>query len=111
MVLPNKKSFSILTPEKSIKDAIRNVCAGMADDLRSYQVVLFGSRATGAARERSDFDIGVLGDSPLPLKTFYKMENLFDEIETLYKIDWVDLTQASAEFRREALKKTEVLYG
>jgi predicted nucleotidyltransferase len=94
-----------------ITEEIRKVCARKAVDLRGYRVVLFGSRAAGDARDRSDFDIGVLGDAPLPLKTFYEMEDRFDGIETLYRIDWVDLNRVSPEFRREALKKTETLYG
>ena len=61
-----------MIPEKSIKEEIRKVCARMEADLRGYRVVLFGSRTAGAARERSDFDVGVWGDTPLPLATFYK---------------------------------------
>jgi len=97
--------------EKRIRQELRNVCDCMKDDLRGYRVVLFGSRATGNARERSDFDVGILGYAPLPLKTFYQLENLFEEIETLYRIDLVDLNRVSSEFHREALKKTEALYG
>jgi predicted nucleotidyltransferase len=100
-------NFKDLTPIKKIIEA----CESMADELRDHRVILFGSRASGDARERSDFDIGVLGDRPLPLKTFYRLEDLFDEIDTLYRIDWVDLNRVSPEFRREALKKAEVLYG
>jgi len=100
-----------MTPQKTIIEEIRKVCNRKAVDLRGYRVVLFGSRAAGEARERSDFDIAVLGDAPLPLKTFYEMEDLFEGIETLYRIDWVDLNRVSPEFRREALKKTETLYG
>jgi predicted nucleotidyltransferase len=100
-----------MTPEKRIKEEIRKVCDRMEDDLRGYRVVLFGSRTAGTARDRSDFDVGVMGDTPLPLATFYKMEDLFDEIPTLYRIDWVDLNRVSPEFRREALKQTEVLCG
>ena len=47
-----------------ITEEIRKVCARMAVDLRGYRVVLFGSRAAGDARDRSDFDVGVLGDAP-----------------------------------------------
>jgi predicted nucleotidyltransferase len=100
-----------MTPEKRIKEEIRNICALMEADLRGYRVVLFGSRTAGGARDRSDFDVGVVGDTPLPLATFYKMEDLFEEIPTLYRIDWVDLNRVSPEFRREALKQTEVLCG
>ena len=103
--------LSPMTPEKRIKEEIRKVCARMKEDLAGYRVVLFGSRVAGVARERSDFDVGVLGDRPLPLATFYKMEDLFDEIDTLYRIDWVDLNRVSPEFRREALKHMELLCG
>jgi predicted nucleotidyltransferase len=105
----NKQVITMNTVK--IKEEIRNTCTKMAGELTGYRIVLFGSRATGKARDRSDFDIGVLGDIPLPLKTFYKMEDSFDEIETLYRIDLVDLNRVSPEFRREALKKTETLYG
>lgn len=97
--------------ENRIKDEIRQACARMAGELKGYRIVLFGSRAAGTARDRSDFDVGVLGDSPLPLKTFYAMEDRLDEIETLHRIDLVDFSRVSPEFRREALKKTETLYG
>jgi predicted nucleotidyltransferase len=100
-----------LTPEERIKEEIRKVCARMKADLCGYQVVLFGSRRAGVARDRSDFDVGVLGDTPLPLTIFYKMEDLFEQIPTLYRIDWVDLNRVSPEFRREALKQAEVLCG
>ena len=70
-----------------------------------------GSRTARSARDRSDFDVGVLGDTPLPLATFYKMEDLFEEIPTLYRIDWDDLNRVSPEFRRAALKHAEVLCG
>ena len=97
--------------EKRIKQELRKACDRMRDDLRGYRVVLFGSRAAGSARERSDFDVGILGSTPLPLKAFYHLGNLFDEIETLHQINLVDLNRVSSGFRREALKKTEVLYG
>ncbi|MCK9364911.1 MAG: nucleotidyltransferase domain-containing protein [Syntrophales bacterium] len=63
-----------------IKEEIRNTCIQMAGDLHGYRIVLFGSRATGKARDRSDFDIGVLGDIPRPLKTFYEMKDRFEGI-------------------------------
>jgi predicted nucleotidyltransferase len=102
-----------LTPKMTmyISEEIRKVCARMEADLRGYRVVLFGSRVSGGASDRSDFDIGIFGEAPLPIKTFYEMEELFDEIPTLYRIDWVDLNRVSPGFRQEAMKHTEVLYG
>lgn len=78
--------------------------------LRGHRVVLFGSRANGMARERSDFDIGVDGDSPLPLTSFYAIADQLDKIRTLYRIDWVDLRRTSETFRQEALTFSKMLY-
>ena len=94
-----------------VKEEIRKVCARMEADLRGYRVVLFGSRVSGGATDRSDFDIGILGEAPLPLSTFYKMEELIEEIPTLYRIDWVDLNRVSPGFLNEAMKHKEILYG
>ncbi len=94
-----------------VKEEIRKVCARMEADLRGYRVVLFGSRVSGGASDRSDFDIGIFGEVPLPIRIFYEMEELFEEIPTLYRIDWVDLNRVSPGFRHEAMKHMEVLYG
>jgi predicted nucleotidyltransferase len=95
----------------NVREEIRKICVRMDADLRGYQVVLFGSRVAGGAAERSDFDIGIFGEAPLPLSTFYKMEELIEEIPTLYCIDWVDLNRVSPGFLNEAMKHTELLYG
>lgn len=94
-----------------IKEEIRKICVRMDVDLRGYQVVLFGSRVSGGAADRSDFDIGIFGAAPLPLSTFFKMEELIEEIPTLYRIDWVDLNRVSPGFLNEAMKHKELLYG
>jgi len=93
-----------------VKQAIIKELYTLGDALEGYRVFLFGSRATDNARSRSDFDIGVMGTQAMPLKLFYHIEDQFDKIETLYTIDWVDLTQTSPSFREEALKQVEVLY-
>jgi len=89
---------------------IRAVLTASADLLRGHSVVLFGSRATGTAAERSDFDIGVNGKVPLPLTAFYAIADKLESLRTLYRIDWVDLCRTSDVFRAEALKCSTVLY-
>ena len=83
----------------------------LSPQLQGYKVVLFGSRAAGRAAPRSDFDLGVLGAGPLPLKVFYQIEDKLEALPSLYKIDWVDLNRASDDFRQRALEHVEVLYG
>ncbi|HAZ61073.1 MAG TPA: nucleotidyltransferase domain-containing protein [Gammaproteobacteria bacterium] len=68
-----------------------------------------GNRS-GKARPRSDFDLGVLGEHPLPLKAFYELEDRLEALPTLYRIDWVDLNRAGDEFRAQAMAHAEILY-
>jgi predicted nucleotidyltransferase len=79
--------------------------------LAGRRVVLFGSRARGKARERSDFDIGVDGALPMPFADYYAIEDKLDALPTLYRIDWVDLARAGEKFRRRALQDAKVIYG
>ena len=81
-----------------------------SDRLHGHKVVLFGSRARGGAKPRSDFDLGVVGDSPLSLEDFFALEDLLDELPTLYCIDWVDFSRAGDAFRARALQAVKVLY-
>lgn len=87
-----------------VKQMIRSELANAAPLLRGYKVLLFGSRARGTARPQSDFDLGVVGDSPLPLTVFYAIEDRLEALPTLHRIDWVDLNRASAEFRERAAR-------
>src|SRR3989338_5362616 len=87
--------------EKSIRKEVKR--------FKGYRVFLFGSRALGTARPRSDFDIGILGSQPLPISDFYHLEDKLDELPTLYRIDLVDIYKTSPEFRAEALKQTTPL--
>ena len=97
--------------EQEVKKEIKLVFQQVGAELTGYQIVLFGSRASGTARERSDFDVGVWGQQCLPLKIFYKIQDLLDNIETLYSIDWLDFNETTEKFRSEAMKTIEVLYG
>lgn len=96
--------------EVEVKGLIQHRLRQMAKLLGNRKVYLFGSRASGKARSRSDFDIGVFGDEPLPLRDFYAVEEALDELPTLYRIDWVDLNRASVAFRERAIISAEVLY-
>ena len=81
-----------------------------ASRLGRRKVFLFGSRALGKAKDRSDFDVGVIGDEPMPLEDFYAVEDLIEALPTLYRVDWVDLARVSQRFRTTALEHAEILY-
>jgi predicted nucleotidyltransferase len=97
--------------QTEIKTLIADVMRRNADILRGHRVFLFGSRATGGARTHSDFDVGVVGEEPLPLKDFYAIEDQLDELPTLYKIDWVDFNRVSPRFKERAMQQVEMIHG
>lgn len=77
------KCFSMLT------DAMR----ANADRPSGHKVVLLGSRSRGNAKLRSDADLGVFGDTRLPLVNFFAIEDMLDELPTRYRIDSVDFPE------------------
>lgn len=54
--------------------------------------------------------MGIVGNRPISVRTFYEIDDLLESIETLYEIDFVDLNRASPALRREALEAVEPLY-
>lgn len=97
--------------EREIRNMITEVMKRNASLLHGHRVFLFGSRATGNAGRHSDFDVGVLGNEPLPLNDFFVIEDQLDDLPTLYKIDWVDFNRASPRFRERAMQQVERLHG
>lgn len=98
------------TREEEIFTMLRDLFHAARERLVGHRVVLFGSRARGDAKPLSDFDIGVIGETPLPLEDYYVLEDQLENLPTLYRIDWVDLAQVSEKFRQEALTNVEVIY-
>ncbi len=100
-----------MSREEVILEAISKGLEGFADQLAGHTVVLFGSRARRNHDEKSDFDLGVYGQDPLPLKVFYAIGDYLDNLPTLYRIDWVDLNRADTALREAALRNSVVVYG
>jgi predicted nucleotidyltransferase len=96
--------------EAEILQMLKDLFANRRADLDKHRVLLFGSRARGSAKQRSDFDLAVDGDGPLPLKSFFEIAEALEDLPTLYSFDWVDLTRVNSRFREEALKSAKVIY-
>jgi predicted nucleotidyltransferase len=76
--------------------------------LNEYSVFVYGSRAGDQFKAYSDLDIGVLGETSLPLDTLFKIKNLLRDSTIPYKVDLVDFKNVSGEFKRIAMKKIQV---
>jgi len=100
-----------MTKEKKIKKEIINIIRSEKEHLSGFKVFFFGSRVKNMPKKRSDFDIGISGNSNVHLETFFRLEEKLESINTLYKIDLVDFNNVSDTFRNEAMKNMEVILG
>lgn len=83
-------------------DLVRRIVFRYADAERNRPVI-FGSRATGAAKRYSDLDIGFLGE-PLAWGRLGAMSADFDDSSLPYVVDLVNLVRAGDRFTNVALE-------
>jgi len=95
-------------PVEKLKNEILAI-VGEYLDLNSYRVFFFGSRVTGKNTKYSDIDIGVEGPKPVSVGILAKIREDMENLPLLYKIDVVDFTKVSADFRDVALQHIEEL--
>lgn len=62
-------------------------------------VWLFGSRARGDAGPASDLDVAVSAAEPLPAGVLAHLREALDESRVPFRVDVVDLAEASPEYR------------
>ena len=70
-----------MTADEVIKE-VAELCRSFG----AKKVILYGSRAMGNARERSDIDIAVAG-----VKDFDLLREKVDDLPTLFTVDLLDL--------------------
>lgn len=95
-----------------IIQAVRNILLqkGLITKLEGYKVLLYGSRANNTNKQKSDIDIGILGQKELPAKVFFEIEDALESLPTLLKFDLVDLQGTSKDFQSNILKNTQIIY-
>ncbi len=91
---------SIKTLIKLIEDAVKE---------KGVSVYLFGSRATGRASYNSDIDIGIIYKGKNSDKLITLLKEKIENSNIPYKVDVVDLSQVSEEFR-EKVKEGKLLW-
>ena len=89
-----KKTLKVL--ESMVKDAFKD---------SEVKIVLFGSRARGDYVKSSDIDIGILPRDKINKKKLVLLREKVENSNVPYKVDVVDLSQASKEFTEKALRE------
>lgn len=95
-------------PIDALRDGIVTIVSRYLD-LRNYRIFFFGSRVAGKGGDRSDIDVGVEGDSPIPFHIMYRIRDEIDTLPTMYTIEIVDFQRVSQDFRHVALQHVEPL--
>ena len=86
---------------------IQNQIRKFAKDCVLDKVILFGSRARGTNRERSDIDLAVSGENVL------RFEELLEErADTLLSFDVINLDEIASDKLRESIaREGQLLYA
>ncbi|MBP7515253.1 MAG: nucleotidyltransferase domain-containing protein [Flavobacteriales bacterium] len=82
---------------------LRIVRGLLAEHLPGCRALAFGSRVKGTARRFSDLDIAVEGGTAIPWSTLGQLKEALSESDLPMRVDVVDLTSASKEFRAMVL--------
>ena len=69
-------------------------------DFHAEEVILYGSRAKGTSRERSDIDIAVSG-----VDNFDKLAAMTEELPTLYSVDLLNIDTCRNELLLEDIRQ------
>ena len=93
----------MITAGRVNTDDIARALDGLVPE--THRVVLFGSRATGNASPRSDWDIGLVGPSPVDGALVERMREALDRLPTLRRFDVVDLFKVAPGLRDRALSE------
>lgn len=83
----------------SVEEVIKKV-ADLCREFQAGEVILYGSRAKGTARERSDIDIAVTG-----VNDFDRLVELIEELPTLYSVDLLNLDTCKNQLLLEDIKQ------
>lgn len=75
-------------------------------DLSKYRLFLFGSRAKGLNAKYSDFDIGIIGEKPLPSSLKINIEGDLEDSDIPIKVDIVDFCEVPEKFKNVAFLRT-----
>jgi len=94
--------------EKKYQKEIKEIVFRFLDP-KKYQVFVFGSRATDKAKKYSDYDIGIFGKKSVSWQKLALISEALEESDLPFKVDVVDFSLVSSDFKKVALSKVKKL--
>lgn len=78
--------------------------AKLCKSFGANEVILYGSRAKGTSRERSDIDIAVSG-----VDNFDELAAMVEELPTLYSVDLLNIDTCRNELLLEDIRQYKIM--
>ena len=86
---------------------INEIKAVLKKFFKIKKVILFGSRAKGCAKNGSDIDLAIIGES-ITFRDLCEISSFLDELDLPYKIDTVDYNSISNRELREHIDRVGI---
>lgn len=78
---------------------LQTIKAILLKHVPNYEIWAFGSRTTGKAKLYSDLDLVIISTTPLPSLTMALLKEAFSESALPFKVDILDWSQLTTEFK------------
>lgn len=85
-------------------DEVITETAKLCKSFGANEVILYGSRAKGTSRERSDIDIAVSG-----VDNFDELAAMVEELPTLYSVDLLNIDTCRNELLLEDIRQYKIM--
>lgn len=72
------------------------------------RIILFGSRARRDNHSTSDVDIGIIPYGKIDKKKIVLLKEKLEDLNIPYKVEIVDFSEVSVDFKREAIKEAVI---
>lgn len=82
------------------RDHLEIVLAILSEHVPRHEVWAFGSRVGRKAKKHSDLDLVIKTGSPLPVNLLARLRDAFSEADLPFKVDLLDWSLVSEDFRR-----------
>ena len=82
----------------------------ISSHLADSKIILFGSRAKGTNRERSDYDVAIIWKEKIPSGIYSYIQEELDNLYTLKTIDLIDFYSLETDFQEIVEKEGCILY-
>ena len=103
-------TFSIMKREKDIDPVVKFFVGLAKKHFKQCKIILFGSRARGDNKEKSDYDFAV-DDKGIAIKKWalFSLE-VQEKAPTLKEIEIVRLSQVDKALKNRILKEGKIIY-